>query len=250
MKGVMPPRPPPWLAAALTSTHSIDEPEPGIWRQNGAGVELAAQYDSIGAAYDLIGGLDVYHRGLWGVSTRKYRAFAESAVSLCGEGVLLDAGCGSMLFTAHAHRTNERGALIGMDASLRMLRLAWARLHQPHPKVERAVLLKGNLVRSPFRAGAFDVVLCLHVAHVLDDLEGLLTELHRVLRPGGTLFLTSLVLVNHWRDRYLRALSRRGVMSAPRRRSDLLNALRLRFGTEVGTELVGNMLFVRTTSPG
>jgi ubiquinone/menaquinone biosynthesis C-methylase UbiE len=155
-----------------------------------------------------------------------------------------------MLFTAWAHRANKRGALIGMDASLRMLRLARGRLRQSDGNADRAVLLNGNLLRSPFRRGAFDVVLCLHVAHVLEDLGGLLTELQRVLRPGGALFLTSLVLVNHWRDRYLRALSRRGIMSAPRRQSDLLNALRMRFGTEVDSELAGNMLFMQTTNPG
>ncbi|HTM24373.1 MAG TPA: class I SAM-dependent methyltransferase [Vicinamibacterales bacterium] len=211
---------------------------------------VTARYDSIGGAYDLVAGLEIYHRVCWGVSMGQYRAFADKAVSCCGDGVLLDAGCGSMLFTATAHRANERGTLIGMDASLRMLRLARSRLHQADRKAERAVLLNGNLLRSPFRRGAFDVVLCLHVAHVVDDLGGLLVELRRVLRPGGTLFLTSVVLVDHWRDRYLRALSRRGVMAAPRCQSDLLNAVRARFATEVLSELLGSMLFVQATNPG
>lgn len=245
----MPARLPACLAAALTSTHSIDELEPGIWQQNDAGAEPAAQYDSIGATYDFVGGLDVYHRACWGVSTSKYRAFAERAVSRCGDGVLLDAGCGSMLFTAHAHRANDRGALIGMDASLKMLRVARVRLNQRDEKMERAVLFSANLLRSPFRSGAFDVVLCLHVAHVLEDLAGLVTELQRVLRPGGALFLTSVILVDHWRDRYLRALARRGIMSAPRRQSQLLDALRIQFGAEGASEVVGNMLFVQTTKP-
>ena len=87
-----------------------------------------AHYDSIGGAYDIVAGLDIYHRVFWGVSTCEYRAFADAARAACGEGVLLDAGCGSMLFSAGAHRANEHGAVIGIDASLRMLRRARARL--------------------------------------------------------------------------------------------------------------------------
>jgi hypothetical protein len=59
-----------------------------------------AQYDSIGGAYDFVGGLDSYHRILWGVSTRASRESAERAAGACGEGLMLDAGCGSMLFSA------------------------------------------------------------------------------------------------------------------------------------------------------
>jgi ubiquinone/menaquinone biosynthesis C-methylase UbiE len=247
MMSVMTARPPAHLAAALASSLSVDEVEPGIWQQNGTVPDACAHYDSIGAAYDLVGGLDIYHRALWGVSTHTYRAFAERAVSGCRDGVLLDAGCGSMLFTAHAHRANARGALIGIDASLRMLRLARARL-EPYREPPRVALVHGNLLSSPFRGAAFDVVICLHVAHVLENLGGLLGELQRILKPGGRLFLTSVVLVNHWRDRYLRALSRRGVLASPRRQDDMLRAIRILFGSEADSHLVGSMLFVQVTN--
>lgn len=240
-------RPPPaHLAAALASPHVVLEIEPGIWRQNGARAAGDAQYDSIGTAYDGVCGLDIYHRAVWGVSIARYRAFAESAVSACGEGVLLDAGCGSMLFTARTHLANERAAVIGIDASLTMLRLARARL-EPDGQPGRVALLNGDLLRSPFRSGAFDVVMCLHVAHVLEDLNGLLGELRRILKPGGRLFLTSLVLADRWSDRYLRLLSRRGIMSSPRRQHDISTALRTWFGNEPEAHLVGNMLFMQVT---
>jgi hypothetical protein len=82
---------------------------------------------------------------------------------------------------------------------------------------------------------------------VLEDLSGLLAEAHRMLEPGGTLFLTSLVLADRWSDRYLQALSRRGIMATPRRRDDIVAAVRARFGTEPDCRLVGNMLFVQVT---
>lgn len=237
-------RPPPHLAAALAGVQSLDEIEPGIWRAGAHGEAGAAQYDSIGTAYDIVGGLDMYHRAFWGVSTLAYRAVAERAVTACGEGTMLDAGCGSMLFSAQAYLTDPRVALIGTDASLRMLRRARRRLES-----NRVALLQADVVHSPFRTAAFDVVACLHVAHALQDLPGLLGELRRILTPGGRLFLTSVVLVNHWRDRYLRALARRGVMASPRRRADILTAIRASFDAEADSYLVGNMLFLEVTNP-
>jgi SAM-dependent methyltransferase len=40
----------------------------------------------------------------------------------------------------------------------------------------------------PFRSGQIDTVLTLHVLHHLDDLNIVLTEIKRVLSPGGMLF--------------------------------------------------------------
>lgn len=238
-------QPPPHLAAALAAADAAHEVEPGIWRSDDADASIA-QYDTIGGAYDSIAGLDLYHRLFWGTSTRTYCAFAEAAVATCGAGTLLDAACGSMLFTAQAHRANERGSAIGTDASLRMLRLARTRLGS---SARGVALVHANVLRSPFRSGAFDAVICMHVAHVLDDLSGLLAEMRRILKPGGKLFLTSLLLVDSWRDRYLRMLCRRGIMAPPRREEDVLAAVRMRFGAEPGASINGSMLFVRVTKP-
>ena len=163
---------------------------------------------------------------------------------------MLDAGCGSMLFSAQAHRQDGRGVVIGTDASVKMLKLARARLGGDRQS-RRVALLHADMLRSPFLAASFDVVVCLHVAHVLEDLEGLLDGMRRILKPGGRLFLTSVVLVNRWRDRYLRTLSRCGVMAPPRRKDDILGALRTVFGSEPEGRLVGSMFFAETPSlPG
>ncbi len=53
-----------------------------------------------------------------------------------------------------------------------------------HPQL-RAVLLDGAAL--PFRSDAFDVVFINHVLHHVEDLPGLLSELARVVRPGGRL---------------------------------------------------------------
>jgi ubiquinone/menaquinone biosynthesis C-methylase UbiE len=239
--------PPPHLAAALVAADAADEIEAGIWRSDGIDRAIA-QYDTIGSAYDLVGGLDAYHRLFWGASTRQYQTFAEKAVAACGAGTLLDSACGSMLFTAQAHASNACGAAIGIDASLKMLRLARARLRSMADPRGMA-LLHGDVLRSPFRPDAFDAIICMHVAHVLDDLNRFLGETRRILKPGGRLFLTSAILVDSWRDRFLRMLCRRGIMAAPRRGDDLLAAIRTWFGREPTADVKGSVLFVQVTKP-
>src|SRR5438105_4615716 len=106
---------PPHLAASVVSGDSVREIEPGIWEPCDAGEADNAQYDTLGRLYDFVARLDIYHRVFWGISTGEYRAFADDAWAACGDSLLLDAGCGSMLFTARAHRANRRGAVIGAD---------------------------------------------------------------------------------------------------------------------------------------
>ena len=244
---MMPRQPPAHLAAVLDVPDAAQEIEPGIWRTNDVAASLAS-YDAIGGAYDVVGGLDVYHRLFWGVSVGAYRTFAETAAIACGAGTMLDGGCGSMLFTARPHRTSTQGACIGADTSLRMLRLAHARLRQSGDGRD-IPLVHADLLRSPFRSEAFDVVLCMHVAHVLADLNALLVEAARILKPQGTLFLTSVILVDSWRDTYLRMLFRRGIMAAPRRAEELLGAARTSFQAKPVAARQGSMLFVQVRKP-
>ncbi len=192
----------------------------------------APQYDSIGGAYHFVAGLDIYHRLCWGVSTHEYREFASRARQAAEPGLLLDAGCGSRLFTTHLNH------LIGTDASLEMLRRAQRRVP--------SALVQADLLQAPFGNGMFDGVLCLHVAHVMENLDGLLRELRRILKPGGKLFLTSVVIVGQWRDRYLRMLSRRGILARPRSAHDVIAAIQGVFGGQPQHHLVGSMLFIVT----
>ena len=190
------------------------------------------QYDSIGGAYDLVAGLDLYHRICWGVSTAAYRDFASQAEQASAPGRLLDAGCGSRLFSAHLN------PVIGLDASREMLNRARQRAS--------FAFVQADLLHTPFGDGVFEAVLCLHVAHVMENLDGLLRELRRVLKPGGRLFLTSVVIVGHWRDRYLRMLSRRGIMASPRSANDVIAPIRGVFEVEPQHHRVGSMLFTVT----
>ena len=41
--------------------------------------------------------------------------------------------------------------------------------------------------KIPYRNGFFDLVICNQVLEHVDDLDGVLDEIHRVLKPGGAL---------------------------------------------------------------
>ncbi|GAB3665162.1 class I SAM-dependent methyltransferase [Nocardioides korecus] len=99
---------------------------------------------------------------------------------------VLDAGCGSGPLTA---ALRDRGAVVtGFDVSAGMVDLARARLGDD---VDLQVLdLAGPL---PYADAQFDLVTASLVLHYLPDWAAALTELRRVLRPGGRV----LVSVNH-----------------------------------------------------
>jgi ubiquinone/menaquinone biosynthesis C-methylase UbiE len=75
----------------------------------------------------------------------------------------------------------ERGAnLIGCDLSAKML----ARQREKYPP---ACLARSDAVFLPFPSGHFDVVLTVHVMHLIGPWRAALREFKRVLRGGGVL---------------------------------------------------------------
>jgi SAM-dependent methyltransferase len=96
-------------------------------------------------------------------------------------GVALDAACGTGRHTAYlaglGHRT------IGADGSPEMLALARA-------KVPEAELHEASLDDLPLADDSVDLAVCAIALSHVPDLEPVLAELVRVLRPGGHLVLS------------------------------------------------------------
>ena len=73
----------------------------------------------------------------------------------------------------------ERGArLVGCDISTAML----GRLRAKHPG---APVTRGNAHHLPFASAQFQVVVTIHVLHLVGDWRATLREIRRVLAPGG-----------------------------------------------------------------
>jgi ubiquinone/menaquinone biosynthesis C-methylase UbiE len=100
---------------------------------------------------------------------------------------VLDSGCGG---GGTALSIAEESSLaIGLDLDGRFVgsgtRLA------AEKGIARAGFVQGNGQSLPFRDGAFDLVLSHSVIEHVLDARAYLAECHRVLRPGGCLYLST-----------------------------------------------------------
>jgi len=88
------------------------------------------------------------------------------------------------------------GHVIGLDASRRMLNVARQKVAED--RFERYItLMRHDASELPFADDSFDVVTCLEALEFLPDQRAALSEMCRVLRPGGTL-LTSIRIDTRW----------------------------------------------------
>jgi SAM-dependent methyltransferase len=98
---------------------------------------------------------------------------------------ILDVGSGAGQIVKHLLRyADDDASITGIDISPEMLRRARGRL-----KSERPRLLTADLTRLPFANGAFDCVTCGYVLEHLPEARPGLSELARILVPGGRMLL-------------------------------------------------------------
>ena len=95
----------------------------------------------------------------------------------------LDAGCGDGRYLA-ALAADLPPRTAGVDISDRILETA--QRNAPSAELRRA-----NLEALPFPDGAFDLVLCTQVIEHVLDAPAAVCELARVLRPGGSLVIST-----------------------------------------------------------
>jgi ubiquinone/menaquinone biosynthesis C-methylase UbiE len=140
---------------------------------------------------------------------------------------ILDVGCGAGPISA---ALRERGATVaGFDSSTKMLELARKRLG---PDTDLRMADLGSPL--PYPDGAFDDVIAALVLHYLEDWTGPLTELRRVLRPGGRLILDPAAARNDRRVHRSRLPDSRHQRAVPRTRHPPRTAPRLPRGQALG----------------
>lgn len=136
-------------------------------------------FSTIADRYDLITALLSY-----GQDARWKRTLVTMANVHAGERALdLACGTGDIAFAVAA-----RGArTIGLDITLRMLQLGDARQMAASGVAERVTFLGGDMTSLPFAPGTFDLVTTGYGLRNVPDLTVAITEIARVLKPGGRL---------------------------------------------------------------
>jgi SAM-dependent methyltransferase len=203
----------------------------------------ANEYDSpMGWIYDVVACSRSYNRWMWGYDIDLYPELLRTAVS-SAEGWLLDAGCGSLAFTADVYAAGIRRRTVLLDQSLGLIQKAKRRLlARCHELPRDLVFVHGDALKLPFRSGAFSTVLSLNLLHVLERPEGAVAELKRVLGPEGSIHLTTLVKCGRWSDAYLARLGRSGLLF-PRSVDEVLRSL-AEAGLRCQSSRAGNLAVV------
>jgi demethylmenaquinone methyltransferase/2-methoxy-6-polyprenyl-1,4-benzoquinol methylase len=137
-------------------------------------------YDRISATYDLTEGV------LEAGSIRKALALAAVTKGEC----VFEVGPGTGVALERLRRAvGDEGVACGVDLSPRMLQ------HALHAReLHGALLVEGDAVALPLATARFDVAFMSFVLELFptDDIDRVLRELRRVLRPGGRLVNLSL----------------------------------------------------------
>ncbi len=140
---------------------------------------IEKHYDGLAGHLTGFTGLVTGHETLAGLLIRP-RAF-----DVRGCKRILDAGCGNGRYTRFLLRRADPDALITcFDISQRMLVRARRRLKNP-----RVSHVAADLTRLPYPDAFFDAIVCGWVLEHLPDPRPGLSELARVLHPGGKLLL-------------------------------------------------------------
>ncbi|MCS6926750.1 MAG: class I SAM-dependent methyltransferase [Candidatus Binatia bacterium] len=162
-----------WLTSRLAS-HAPERWSPEEYRRF-----VRRYYDGPAGWFTLLSGI------LTGHETLAYRIIGPHGFDIRGCRRILDAGCGNGRYLRFLLRAAEPQAVLdGCDLSLGMLRRARQRLQSSRP-----CLVAAALQHLPYRDHSFDAIVCGWVLEHLPDVSAGLSELRRVLRPGGKLLL-------------------------------------------------------------
>jgi len=100
--------------------------------------------------------------------------------------LLLDAGGGSGWFSVEAYKKGF--SVVSLDVSKKSNKASHALMDIENVKIP---LLRASLANMPFRRDTFDSIVCFEVIEHIENVSAVFSELHRVLKEEGDLFITT-----------------------------------------------------------
>lgn len=105
---------------------------------------------------------------------------------------VLDAGCGAGWLSRRVGQLVPHGRVVGMDLSDEMIRVA----RRTSIDYDNLLFVAGEASEIPWESNFFDHAISVESSYYWPNPQMGVTEIHRVLRPGGTAWL----LINYYRD--------------------------------------------------
>ncbi len=237
------------LSTLLTNATALKLIEPHIYSV-GSDVVDSNTYDTkFGNIYDWVACNPIYNRLIWGYSIEIFASLAHRALRSSQKGFVLDLGCGSLAFTASTYLKYSQRPVVLVDQSLKMLKIAKARVSNMNGKVpDNMVFLHNDALHLPFRAKRFETIISENLLHCLDDTSQLLRYLQNILDEKGKMYFTTLVKGNRFADKYLEALDNKKKLVSRSMDDHLTTFKDLRIPVEYAIN--GNMASIYSASHG
>jgi ubiquinone/menaquinone biosynthesis C-methylase UbiE len=231
------------LSKLLSENVTLRLIEPHIYSviQDGVSTNF---FDKMASFYDLVICNPLYNRLVWGYSVKNYDILTHNALTSSKDGWVLDAGCGSLAFTARTYLRYSERPVVLLDHSFRLLRIAKSRLTRLNGDVPaNMVFLQGDALQLPFRPKIFKTIISLNLLHVLDDVRKVLLGFRNILTDHGTMSFTTLIENNRFADKYLYYVLGKAAGVVPRKAHDLFEMFN-DISMPVKFDIMGNMAFI------
>jgi len=128
--------------------------------------------------------MSLVHETLYGLFRDPYAAL--NAAGLKPGQKVLEVGCGPGFFTVPAARTvGEKGSIHTLDINPLAIKCVRQKIEEEGVTNAKTVLADASQTVLPDQS--FDLIFVFGLAHPIGNTGGILTELHRLLKPGGIL---------------------------------------------------------------
>lgn len=136
-----------------------------------------AVFESIAPKYDLMNDILSFRRH------KAWRRFAMGKMMMPLKSTALDLCCGTCDWTI-SMAERSRGEVIGLDFSENMLEIGRSKVEEKG-LTQKIKLIQGNAMDLPFEDNQFDYVTIGFGLRNVPDLHQVLSEMKRVVKPGG-----------------------------------------------------------------
>ncbi|MBP1994720.1 demethylmenaquinone methyltransferase [Paenibacillus eucommiae] len=135
-------------------------------------------FESIAPKYDLMNNVLSFRRH------KAWRKFTMKRMNVQPGELALDLCCGTCDWTISLAQASGNGPIIGLDFSQNMLDYGAVKIKELGLD-KQITLIRGNAMSLPFEDNSFDYVTIGFALRNVPDLEQVIREMQRVVKPGG-----------------------------------------------------------------